>query len=139
MYIPQNQIIANLYTNGQPSDNKEDVGVLVYKNTQEIYKGFYYKTSNGKFYTGKTPNDPPNIELVLYKPLSQDIPTPYQVSLLDNPHFPVIGGSINHSNPKIVREYNQLNNNKNLYDKKHLPFQSYPKPTEDDYTLGVFT
>ena len=55
MYVPKSRIVTNLYTN-----TKE----LVLKDTQEYYTGFYYKTFNGKYYTGKTPNDPPNDELV---------------------------------------------------------------------------
>ena len=55
MYIPKNRILTNQYTD----DNK-----LMVKSTQEYYRGFYYKQFDGKYFTGKTPNDPPNNELV---------------------------------------------------------------------------
>ena len=55
MYIPKNRILTNQYT----SDNK-----LMIKETQEFYRGFYYKQFDGKYFSGKTPNDPPNVELV---------------------------------------------------------------------------
>ena len=55
MYIPKNRILTNQYSN----DRK-----LVYKTSQEVYIGSYYKTFDGKYFTGKTPNDPPNLELL---------------------------------------------------------------------------
>jgi hypothetical protein len=55
MYFPKSQITSNLYTNGNE---------FVLSTTQEIYIGFYFKTSTGKIFTGKTPDDRPNIELI---------------------------------------------------------------------------
>jgi len=56
MYFPKSQIKTNLYTNG---------GKYILSTTQEDYKGYYYETSNGTRYTGKTPQDGPNILLIL--------------------------------------------------------------------------
>jgi len=61
MYIPKSRILTNQY-----SDNNS----LVYKSTQEVYKGFYYKTFEGKYFTGKTQNDPPNDELELIQDIN---------------------------------------------------------------------
>ncbi len=58
MYFPKSQITTNLYTNGKE---------YVYVGTEKEYIGFYFKTSNGKYYTGKNPNDPPVQELVVPK------------------------------------------------------------------------
>lgn len=58
MYFPKSQITTNLYTNGRE---------YVYVDTEKEYIGFYFKTSNGKYYTGKNPNDPPVQELVIPK------------------------------------------------------------------------
>lgn len=57
MYFPKSQITTNLYTNG---------GDYVYSNSPEggYYIGFYFKTSNGKYYTGKNPNDTPVQEII---------------------------------------------------------------------------
>jgi hypothetical protein len=55
MYFPKSQITSNLYTNGNE---------FILSTTQEIYIGFYFKTSTGKIFTGKTPDDRPNIELI---------------------------------------------------------------------------
>ena len=54
MYYPKSQIITNLSSNGD----------LVYKSNKTPYFGFYYKLSNGKSFTGKTPQDGPNEELI---------------------------------------------------------------------------
>ena len=55
MYYPLSQIKSNLYTNGNEF-------VLISSN--QSYIGFYWKTSKGKYYTGKTPQDIPNEELI---------------------------------------------------------------------------
>ena len=61
MYIPKNRILTNQYSN----DRK-----LVYKTSQEVYIGSYYKTFDGKYFTGKTPNDPPNLELLFVEDIN---------------------------------------------------------------------
>ena len=54
MYFPKSQITTNLYTNG---------GEYVYNNTNEEYTGYYFQTSDGRYFTGRNPNDPPNQEI----------------------------------------------------------------------------
>ncbi len=55
MYYPKSQIVTDLYSNGD----------LVYKTDQsQIYNGPYWKTSQGKFFSGKNPQDRPTVELV---------------------------------------------------------------------------
>jgi histidinol-phosphate aminotransferase len=51
MYYPKSQIKTNLITNGKE---------LVYLSDNQPYSGSYWKTSDGKYYTGKNPNDIPN-------------------------------------------------------------------------------
>jgi hypothetical protein len=58
MYFPKSQITTDLYTNGNE---------YVYAGTDKEYIGYYFQTSNGKYYTGKNPNDPPIKELVIPK------------------------------------------------------------------------
>lgn len=55
MYYPLSQITVNLYSNGE----------LSYKSNDETYIGYYWKTSTEKYYTGKTPQDLPNEELIV--------------------------------------------------------------------------
>jgi hypothetical protein len=51
MYYPKSQIKTNLYTNGDE---------YVIELTKSPYSGYYYLTSTGIAYTGKTPDDRPN-------------------------------------------------------------------------------
>jgi hypothetical protein len=55
MYYPLSQITSNLNTNG---------GEFAYADTEQEYKGYYWTTSSGKYYTGKTPQDTPTQELI---------------------------------------------------------------------------
>ena len=56
MYYPKSQLKTNLYTNGKEYS---------LSTTKEEYIGYYYETSTGKQYTGRTPQDGPNILLIL--------------------------------------------------------------------------
>ena len=49
-YYPLSQITTNLNTNG---------GEFEYTSTKQEYKGNYWKTSKGEYFTGKTPQDTP--------------------------------------------------------------------------------
>ena len=61
MYYPKNQIETNLYSRDE----------LVFVSTKEYYTGLYFKTSDGRYFTGKEPNDGPNYPLML-PPLDLD-------------------------------------------------------------------
>lgn len=54
MYIPKSQIKDNLFTPG---------GEWFYVSNNSPYTGFYYQLANGKAYTGKDQNSPPNEEI----------------------------------------------------------------------------
>ena len=54
MYFPKSQITSNLYTNGEE---------LVYVSNNTNYKGSYFKTSTGEYYSGASPQDKPNLSL----------------------------------------------------------------------------
>ena len=54
MYIPKSQIKDNLFTPG---------GEWFYVSNNSPYTGFYYQLANGKAYTGKDQNTPPNEEI----------------------------------------------------------------------------
>ena len=128
MYIPKNRIVTNQYSNDSS---------LVVKSTGKFYKGFYYKTFDGKYFSGKTPNDPPNVELEIVtlvgEETSQTLPQNqilYSDIAIDPPGY----------SEEMVTNYANINNiNLNNLPLKSTPVQSYPTPTEDDYKLGVFT
>lgn len=55
MYYPLSQVSTNLYTNGNE---------YIIAASKEPYSGFYWKTSKGEFFTGKTPQDTPTQRLI---------------------------------------------------------------------------
>jgi hypothetical protein len=117
MYYPLSQIKTNLYTNG---------GEYVLFNTKENYIGYYWKTSDGKIYTGKTPQDPPASELILadtnpINPVAQ------------NSNIPVI---LNQNNFENTTYFNLKNIN--TFEISLTPVYSPTQPTQQDYQIGEF-
>lgn len=117
MYFPLSQITTNLYTSG---------GELKYADpskNNEFYTGNYFKTSNNKYFTGKTPQDVPTDELFLLRPNI-------------NVNAPLDSLSVNPSNAiTLPKEYK---NTKNLNIPTNSPRISIPFPTQGDYTTGEF-
>ena len=141
MYIPKNRLITNLKTNQ---------GEFVYKGTSDSYNGYYWKSYDGKYFTGKNPNDAPTREIEFYNSTQESIegispllpPTSYQTS----PIFvfePDLGESLNlpfidnTSTDSLYLTLKKIDLNKPEI--KYLPSQYYPTPTQDDYNLGAFS
>jgi len=64
-YYPKSQILTDQKTNGKE---------YVLSTTGEPYKGDFYKLSNGAVFTGKNPQNGPNIQLFPVPPTSPDSP-----------------------------------------------------------------
>jgi hypothetical protein len=110
-FYPKSQIQQNLYTNGNE---------YILSTTKEEYKGYYYEISSGKRYTGKSPNDAPNI-------LLNPIVSPSAIPV--NTNIPTI-------TTDTFNVYSILN--------KPLPERTIPQfqqtiPTQKDQQLGVFS
>ena len=110
-FYPKSQIKQNLYTNGDE---------YILSTTKEEYKGYYYEISNGKIYSGKSPNDAPNILLEPVVSLSA-IPINTNIPTITTDTFNV---------------YSVLN--------KPLPERTIPQyqqtiPTQKDQQLGAFS
>ena len=128
MYYPKSKITPNLYTSG------EEYQIFT---SGEEYIGYYYKTSNGKFYTGKNPQDKPNLVLVLIQNLN------------DNQNLSPAGGDIDtdillyNSIEEGYETYTTLNFFKypknNDFKPRTIPQYNFTLPTDKDKTLGVFT
>jgi len=120
MYYPKSQITPNLYTNGNE---------FVLSTTQTVYSGFYYKIATGKIFTGRNPNDRPNIELI---PLlnSQNIPTPINPNIQSNYVTTV---NIFEKNTEIY-----LNTTNQSPTSKFIPTFNPTLPTQQDYQIGEF-
>ena len=134
MYIPKNKIKANLYTNGNEYQ---------FSNGQ-VYVGHYFKLSSGKVFAGKNLNDSsPNLELFPFQEsptfpnLENKALTP-SFSNPDGPPFPPGFDSFD-INISTNQAYMYLKTNLLNNQVFNLPYQFFPKPTEADYKLGVFT
>ena len=137
MYIPKNRIKTNLYTPGNE---------FLIKLTGEDYMGYYHSLYTGKFYTGKTQNDSNIREIIRYEvpelegtpSLPQNLEDTNVIALFLNDPDPLIDED--KWNQSDVVKFLELNGKSTIDDDpKNVPFQSYPKPTKEDYTLGSFT
>jgi hypothetical protein len=116
MYYPKNKIEPNLYSNGN----------FAFASTNKIYHGYYFRTSDGGFFTGREPNDGPN------EPLQ---PIAKSGALDESPTYP---GIIDYRfNPKN-RNYSILTNQPRDYT-PITPIPYTPTPTNVDYQTGEFT
>ena len=116
MYYPKSQIKSNLYTNGDE---------FVFLDNKQPYTGYYFKTSTEQYFTGRTPDDLPNIEIIPNLALlRENIPTNqsnYSVlintDLTDNSTY----NSLVKSSPILIS-----------------PSYNAPTPTQQDYEIGEF-
>jgi len=115
-YFPKNRIVSNLFTQGKE---------LVIQSTGQEYKGFYYKTYTGQFFSGKTPQDKPNRKLVPIEDGGVGIST--------------IDQQINFLN-KDSDSYNKTQKNlgKNLDISNQIPLPITITPSKDFYNIGEF-
>ena len=129
MYYPKSQIQTNLYTDGNE---------LVYESTYGNYKGFYYKTSNGSFFSGKTPEDSTSQRLVIpqQSPQRNGIinpnlpPNSNQVDLL-----PIEPPKVQYTLSQDYIKSSKFSFNENI----SAPVNHTVYPTEKDYERGNFT
>ena len=150
MYIPKNKIITNLYTNGEGigdpdgSDNDFIRSPLYIKDTNNIYKGYYWKDYKGKYYTGKNPNDKPTQELVFLKsdPINENTSLRFETTLNNSPsNYPFPGEEETTLwVPSMPQEYINILNPNSIQEplNKNLPTQCYPNPSSQNYKLGSF-
>ena len=113
MYYPKSQIKTNLYTNGNE---------LILSDTKQVYIGYYYITSNGKYFTGKTPESGVNVELLPFTVQQQPTTPSYSVSV-------------------NITDYNNENYNLVKSIKPSIliiPTYTPTLPTQQDYQNGEF-
>ena len=137
MYIPKNRIKTNLFT---PGDE------YMVKETKEMYTGYYHSLWTGKFYSGKNQNEPNKLELVPFMPQdgigTDDIPPNLEdvnvIALFTNDPDPIVDED--QWNQGDIKTYLRVTDQDTEDDQpREVPYQQYPQPTEDDYSLGVFT
>jgi hypothetical protein len=116
-YYPKSQIKTNLYTNGG------EYTLLSNLNSSPLsdYTGYYFKTSTGQTFTGKSPSDVPNRPLYLIEPLSFDEEESFNSNI------------INPSSNLIVYV-----NGDNVPQTRKIPQFSLTLPTAEDKKRGYF-
>ena len=108
MYFPKSQITPNLYTNG---------GEFILTSTNRDYIGYYYKVTNGKIYTGKTPEDGDNILLKI-----SFVAPPVETETSLQP----------------IQTYQSIYYNQPINKEKYLPYSNIPLPSPTDIETGKF-
>lgn len=112
-YYPKSQIKTNLYTNGNE----------LFTTDGTSYTGYYYQLSNGKKYSGRTPQSLPNFELFL--PSETILLSASQT--LDNSFPSLLTSTLpNSPYPNFIPS------------SKILPTYSPQLPTPQDYQTGEF-
>lgn len=108
MYLPKSQIKQNKFTNG---------GEFIRSDNSEEYTGFYWQDSSGRYFSGKTPQDTPQIEII--KEILEDGE--------DTTPLDKTTGWITNYNPKITS-----------VKPGKVPSKYFAQPTDDNYDIGEF-
>jgi len=114
MYFPKSQTKTNLYTNG---------GEFTIQQSNTPYTGYYYETSKGEYYSGKTPNESPTFKLI--KIQTNTLSTPDLTSPIDR-YYILENGYLK----STTLPFSNI--------PPPTPKQTYPVLTDDDYRLGEF-
>ena len=121
MYYPPSQIVTNQYSSGGE-----------FQLNGQNYQGDYWYTSDGKFFTGKSPQDNPTVALTrvsLAKATSQD-PSKVQSRVINSKY---------NINPTYYQALSKPYNPAELDAKApQPPLPMLPFPTEKDYEYGEF-
>lgn len=125
MYYPKSQIKPGLYTRGNE---------LVYASNKENYIGYYYKTSQGNFFSGKTPNSLNSERLILLTREYLDYTNP---ELLNEPILEVEAGrEVEYTLDPDYRNATDIDYYSRIL---KVPSNTKVYPTKKDYELGQFT
>jgi len=134
-YYPLSQIKTNLYTNGQEFTFTPNA-------PSNSYVGSYWSTSDGKFFTGKTPQDTPSSEIfkisqIDFNKYSNIATNPTLNYIATNGGFEVVGGGNSEGGDPTVLNYIAL---KNIPENtvKSLPYYNPVQPSTQDYQVGEF-
>jgi hypothetical protein len=138
MYYPKSQIKPNLYTNGDE---------YVIQATQAPYVGYYYATSTGQYFTGRTPDDRPNQELIKIVSSQQigltqnslDSSRNISTPVFNSPRLQAVDTIVDNNNSNSPIDYAQLKSLNTFTESITLvPYYIASVPTEQDYQIGEF-
>jgi hypothetical protein len=123
MYFSNSQIITDLYTNG---------GEYVLVTNKQPYVGYYFQTFKGLKYTGRNPQDGPNVLLV-----------PPDANLVENGNASLTPNEILYEfsnvetlDSNLAYEYVRLNPDTQ---NRFIPMPDTPPPPPGSYKSGTYT
>ena len=128
-YFPKSQIKPNLITDGNE---------YMILSTGTPYSGFYYKISTGQKYTGKTPQDGGNFELVPITNANDGTPSIKGNEIVFTDNWDGNESYISKNGPIINDQYIKVTIGSDLPPPRFLPSYNSPKPTKKDYKIGEF-
>ena len=132
-YYPKHYITTNLYTNG---------GEFQYLSNSIEYVGYYWKTGGNRYFTGETPQDKSQQEII---PISTTEYDPNSITFQDNPTntekvtLASSGdGEVNTNiNEVLINDYLvAVGATTDVYKTRYLPQYNPQPPTQDDYQIG---
>jgi hypothetical protein len=133
MYYPLSQIQTNLYTNGQE---------YALKSNNQNYIGFYWKTSNEKIFTGKTPQDLPTQELIIFASDRNQVLPPLSPAFSEIAlayDAPYIGDNPDLYNEVEILTYLNLKKVSTIFPPTIIiPTYTPTIPTVNDYQIGEY-
>ena len=118
MYYPKSHITPNLYSNGE----------LSIKDSNSSYTGYYFKTLDGKAFSGRFPGDGVNQELTTSFDSGYSNTESFEANRIEDTRYYPANSDYSSLNNVVVRE--------GLTD---VPTPFYPQPSEQDYSRGEFT
>lgn len=132
MYFPKNKVITGLYSN---------LGDYVLARNGKAYEGPFFKLFTNQAFTGTNPNEGSNFRLI---EVEKDEYSTSPGELDYNPPEPFVTIEHNDSPKTSTEAYDLVRYNVkkgiNIDDpEKLLPFNIYPKPTDNEYQMGVFS
>ena len=135
-YFPKHYIKPNQYTPG---------GEFMFASSKLEYKGWYWSTGNGRYYTGKTPQASQNQEIIKMIPVGSNLNFNDQPLYVDKIKKAVLGdapivgdGNLPFNEDEVIK-YSYLKNTPlQPSTTKLLPQYNPVLPTQQDYQNGEF-
>jgi len=121
-YYPLSQIKTNLHTNGQEFTSTPNT-------PNNSYIGSYWSTSDGKFFTGKTPQDTPNIEIFKIPNGDPIVSQPFSQITLN-----IVTSVESQPSLETYITIKKIDSNFSI----SVPSQNLTFPTPQDYQVGEF-
>lgn len=123
MYYPLSQIVTNLYTSN---------GEFILKLDSSPYTGYYWKNSKGQFFTGKTPQDSPTLELIMVQQTLDSFGDQVDEVITNNKPLIVIDDFLEEN--EIYTKLKGVD----ILQETYIPIYMPNPPTVKDYQIGEF-